>query len=249
MFDEVAEAYHTSTPPLPSEYIELMRETFNLQRLDNILDLGCGSGLLTFPLAEISRNVQGLDSSVELLRLAKQADSSDRVEWILASVENFQFPSNRYKLIISFESFHLFPQKDELVGRISQALTEAGFFSIGWCDYHWESPFRDVIIQTFSEHGITWGEWGYQSMPELKSIITNSPKLGPFCTKSIIVNDQCNKVGDIAEYLVSIEKSFRLSSSDRIKLQQKLKARFFDIAGGSVVRGKSQYSIAYTQRS
>ncbi len=48
-----------------------------------ILDLGCGTGLLTRTLARPDRVVIGVDPSVEMLSFARRQPGADRVTWIL----------------------------------------------------------------------------------------------------------------------------------------------------------------------
>jgi len=246
MFDEIAETYDATIPQLPPPYLDLIRQTFSLRESDRILDLGCGSGLLTFPLAEISKNVEGLDSSTELLRLGRDRDVNRCIEWVHSRVEDFTFLSNRYKLILAFESFHLFPQKAELIHRISRALIDGGYFGVGWCEYHWECILREIIIETFDEYGITWGEWGYQSVPELESII-GCCQLGPLIRENVCVPDQSSDLQDIAAYLVSIGKASRLSSDARRKLQEQLVSRFYCFTKAEVIGGTSVYSVSYAR--
>lgn len=47
-----------------------------------ILDLGCGTGLLTCELAVDGRRVVGIDPSPAMLRVARQRPGDDRVQWL-----------------------------------------------------------------------------------------------------------------------------------------------------------------------
>src|SRR5262245_37338928 len=47
-----------------------------------ILDLGCGTGLLTCELAVDGRRVVGVDPSAAMLAVARQRPGTDRVQWV-----------------------------------------------------------------------------------------------------------------------------------------------------------------------
>lgn len=60
-----------------------------------ILDVGCGGGILSEPLARIGAEVTGIDSSLELIEIAKahallDTTLSGRVNYIHSSIENFE---------------------------------------------------------------------------------------------------------------------------------------------------------------
>jgi len=144
-FDRVAESYDSSIPPLPEKYIQLIKTRFELSKNDKVIDLGCGSGLLTFALLRFSSKVQGIDSSRELIRIARKRDVEHRIEWILCPVEEFDFGCGHYKLIISFEAFHLFPDACTIFNRCAIALKPGGFFCVGWVNFEWEIPFKEIM--------------------------------------------------------------------------------------------------------
>ena len=53
-----------------------------------IVDLGCGTGLLTRKLAKDGRRVIGIDPSAPMLEHGKQQPGAERVEWILGDASN-----------------------------------------------------------------------------------------------------------------------------------------------------------------
>lgn len=55
------------------------------ERLDarRVVDLGCGTGILTVTLAGEQRTVVGVDPSTTMLRYARARPGGDRVEWVM----------------------------------------------------------------------------------------------------------------------------------------------------------------------
>ncbi len=59
----------------------------------NVLELACGSGRLTIPLAEAGRRMTGLDSSRQMLELARTKSRARQasVSWVLGDMTQFSF--------------------------------------------------------------------------------------------------------------------------------------------------------------
>jgi ubiquinone/menaquinone biosynthesis C-methylase UbiE len=64
-----------------------------------ILDIGCGTGLLTLPLANKRHQVTGVEPAAGMLAVAKSKDTSGLVHWVAATAEDFEV-SDRFDLAI-----------------------------------------------------------------------------------------------------------------------------------------------------
>src|SRR6266853_6593487 len=71
------------------------------------LDVGCGTGLSTMALKEISERVVGIDSSAEMIGLAR-ADSN--VKYQLANAEDLRFKDREFDLVTVSQAIHWFAQ-------------------------------------------------------------------------------------------------------------------------------------------
>ncbi len=75
---------------------------------DPVLELGCGTGRITIPIAKEGHKIIGLDISKELLRRAKsKAEKSDlEIDWIRDDMRTFSL-NKRFNLIfVPFNSIH-----------------------------------------------------------------------------------------------------------------------------------------------
>lgn len=80
----VAAAYAEHRRGYPAPVVDLLVETLGLPREASVLDLGCGTGQLTVPLAGRYDRVAGADPSPDMLALARSAAGSAPVAWLLA---------------------------------------------------------------------------------------------------------------------------------------------------------------------
>lgn len=247
-FDKLAFSYDSALTPLPTTYIDFLRRVCELKPHDRIVDLGCGSGLLTFPLKEIGCDVTGVDSSVELIRIANKRDRAKEIKWVLSRVESFAFDIDAFTAVLSFEAFHLFPAQTNLVKRCIPALHVGGTFGIGWCTFHWENVLKEAIVEVFASHGIDWGEWGYQRCDNLVDLVSRSENsLSQLAVEDLSV-DETTGVTQIATYLASIDKVAALDNAQRKALALDLETSFLKVISEPYLSGETVYSLAYTKK-
>jgi len=76
-----------------TSYQEILKPSIlsKLKTIDcsNLLDIGCGTGELTFEVANIAKNITALDLSPKSIKLAQQYYSSHKIEFINQDIESF----------------------------------------------------------------------------------------------------------------------------------------------------------------
>jgi SAM-dependent methyltransferase len=109
--------------------LEIARKTGN-----PVLELGCGTGRLTIPMAQAGVEITGLDLVDGMLERAKQKAGELPIPWVLADVRTFQL-DRTYRLI--FESGSVFqhmlsrPDQEAFLTRVREHLDEDGLFVFG----------------------------------------------------------------------------------------------------------------------
>lgn len=72
----------------PAAVVDVLADTFGLDSDSVVLDLGCGTGQLTLPLAGVAGAVIGADPQPDMLRLARQTGLDHgiaNISWLLAA--------------------------------------------------------------------------------------------------------------------------------------------------------------------
>src|SRR6266581_1586642 len=85
---EVADFYHRYRRGYPPPVIDAVVQAFELTTDDIAVDLGCGTGQLTLPLAGRVRAVAGVDPEPDMLlraRLAAAELNVTNVSWLIGS--------------------------------------------------------------------------------------------------------------------------------------------------------------------
>ena len=105
----VAERYLKGRPPYHSFVIEKIRKSLPVEESFSLaLDVGCGTGFSSVALKKIAEKVVGLDTSAEMLGLAKK---SEDIFYIVASAENLPFRESMFDLITVSQAIHWIDKK------------------------------------------------------------------------------------------------------------------------------------------
>jgi ubiquinone/menaquinone biosynthesis C-methylase UbiE len=101
-----AERYLKGRPDFHSNTIKHIKDYLRLdKKLNNALDVACGTGLSTKALLKIATNVFGTDISQEMLKLALQPD---KINYAVAPAEQQPFADNTFDLITVSSGVHWF---------------------------------------------------------------------------------------------------------------------------------------------
>jgi SAM-dependent methyltransferase len=99
-----------------------------------ILDLGCGTGRVTIPLARSGYDVTGLDVVPEMLERARVKASGLPVQWVEADARNYHL-EKKFRLILENGSvfMHMLTREDQaaFLKRVKEHLAPGGVFAVG----------------------------------------------------------------------------------------------------------------------
>lgn len=92
----IVELYDVDNPDGPDH--DFYRALADERSARTVLDLGCGTGMLTVSLARDGRRVAGVDPSRSMLDFARRRDGGDAVEWIEG--DSTAAPSGPFDLVV-----------------------------------------------------------------------------------------------------------------------------------------------------
>ncbi|MBE0670745.1 MAG: class I SAM-dependent methyltransferase [Anaerolineales bacterium] len=94
-----------------------------------VLELGCGTGRITIPLAQNGVEIVGLDVVPGMVDLARQKSEGMPIEWVVADVRNYQL-GRKFKLIFESGSVfhHMLTRQDQeaYLARVREHLEDEG---------------------------------------------------------------------------------------------------------------------------
>ena len=109
LYQTTAPYYARFRPGYPAAFLEHVIQRFGLDGRGRLLDLGCGTGQLTLPLAPHFAEVIGMDPEIEMLEEAhKRAQEVGirNIQWLRGSSADLHAGSGPVRLVTMGRSFH-----------------------------------------------------------------------------------------------------------------------------------------------
>jgi SAM-dependent methyltransferase len=128
LFKDTAWYYSRYRFGYPQEFFEYIAKLFDLDSQSRVLDLGCGTGQISIPLAKKAGEVIAVDSEQDMLEEAKkQAEKAgvQNIEWILDKAENINEDLGSFTLATMGASFHWMDQ-ELVLEKVCELLEQGG---------------------------------------------------------------------------------------------------------------------------
>jgi len=145
--ESVASVYNTR-PPYPGETFEILRGLLPEEEYPTVLDLGCGIGDLTIPLAMLTEHIDAVDFSAAMISQAQDRPGGGfpTIRWHCTSAEQFE-TEHTYSLICAGQSLH-WMDWGTLFPKIKQMLNSKGFLALADREvlgHPWSSQVKELI--------------------------------------------------------------------------------------------------------
>lgn len=93
-----------------------------------ILDIGCGAGLLTNALALNGHSVTGIDLSEQSLKIAQKRDTTQKVAYLPANAYNLPFQEKMFDVVCAMDILEHVESPEKLIAEASRVLKPNGLF-------------------------------------------------------------------------------------------------------------------------
>ena len=107
--------------------IQHIIKKLNIQPNQKILDIGCGGGILTEPLARLGAKVCGIDENENAIKVATDHAKKNKlnIDYKKMSFDKINF-SKKFDVIVCMEVLEHLYDVDMLVSKVSQILKPSG---------------------------------------------------------------------------------------------------------------------------
>ncbi len=93
----------------------------------SVLDLGCGYGWhCKYSEEHGASEILGIDSSLKMIDVAKNRNSGELITYIVCSLEEYDYPSKRWDIVISNLVLHYITDLDSIFKNIFKTLKNGG---------------------------------------------------------------------------------------------------------------------------
>lgn len=95
----------------------------------DVLDLGCGFGWhCRYAIENGANSVIGVDLSEKMLEKAKEINHLEGIEYVRKALEDVDYPSEKFDVVVSSLTFHYIESYDVMVQNIYHSLKPKGHF-------------------------------------------------------------------------------------------------------------------------
>lgn len=111
---------------------EGIKRQINLKPDFKVLDFGCGTGLVSFFLADSVGQIVGLDSSKGMVEVFNRKATENGIKAVAYQIDLFNedFEEKEFDLIVSSMVFHHIKEPAEMLKRLSKHLKNGGYIAV-----------------------------------------------------------------------------------------------------------------------
>ena len=147
-WDKAAPHFHKRAKK--DDYHDLLFSKLILNENDSLLDLGCGEGSITLPIAKQVRKVTGVDSSTKMLELLNQRAQEQNIkniDTILKSLEDISYEEiGDYDVVLASRSLNGIIPIEETLKTINEIANKYVFITLfGPENWKIEKEFNEYI--------------------------------------------------------------------------------------------------------
>jgi predicted NUDIX family phosphoesterase/2-polyprenyl-3-methyl-5-hydroxy-6-metoxy-1,4-benzoquinol methylase len=144
------------------QFIKQIKETKDY-KTSSVLDIGCGTGILTEIIAEHVGNVIGVDYSCESINIARLNTNKKNVRYECTEIENYH-PRILFDTVISNMTFHTVENIQKVIQNVYRLLIRGGrlIFSLPHPRYY---PLRERVRKIFLADGYDYNKESFHKIP------------------------------------------------------------------------------------
>jgi 2-polyprenyl-6-hydroxyphenyl methylase/3-demethylubiquinone-9 3-methyltransferase len=114
----------------------------------NIIDIGCGGGILTESLTTTNNSVSGLDASCEAITIAKEHAKQNNlnIRYINSTIEAFVAIENKeFDVISCMEMLEHVPDPESIIASIAKIIKKNGYFFASTLNRNLKSYLLSIV--------------------------------------------------------------------------------------------------------
>lgn len=114
-------------------FTDALRSAVDLKKVETAMEYGSGTGLMSFALKDLIRNIYLMDQSVEMTKVAKQKCEAQQIRNLHPTQYDLlkdALPENRFDLIFILLTLHHVRETETLLSKFKSLLNPRGILAI-----------------------------------------------------------------------------------------------------------------------
>jgi ubiquinone/menaquinone biosynthesis C-methylase UbiE len=158
LFDGVADRYEAYRPGYPARVLEFVAATAGLGPGAAVLEIGCGTGQLTEPLARAGFRLTAIDIGPSLIAAARRRVLGADVSFQVTSFEDLAAADASFDLVISAAAFHWI-DPGVAFSKSARLLRPGGWIALLGAEERYDEPLGAALESLWVRHVDTGGAW------------------------------------------------------------------------------------------
>lgn len=186
LFKGAARDYARYRPGYPKEFFDQVIRYFSLDGKGRLLDLGCGTGQITIPLARHFEEAVGLDIDADMLAVGKEEAEKagiKNIKWLQKRAEDISQEMGAFRLATMAASFHWMEQ-DAVLVKVYEILERGGGLVIVsgsssvWKNTEksgWKGKVKEIIQKYLGEQRRAGSSFYVEPKEKFETVVAHSP--------------------------------------------------------------------------
>ena len=193
MFNPIRIEYITE---ITKKYFKITKNKANFLEGLNILDIGCGGGLISEPMARLGANVTGIDASEKNISIAKSHSNKSelQINYLTASPENLN-DKEKFDIILNLEIVEHVDNVDLYIKSCNKLLKKNGLMFTATLNRSFVSYVKAIIGAEYILRWLPIGthDWNKFIKPEELESILFQERFSTLDIKGLKFNPFINK--------------------------------------------------------
>lgn len=180
---------------------------------ENILDLGCGGGILTEKLAKHGANIIALDKSKELIKLAKSRESIHSIKIKYLNMDVIDFLKNckiKFDTIICMELLEHIENKIKVIKLLKNVIKKNGIIILSSLNKNTLTYIKIILLAEFILNKLPKNTHNFKNLVKINELKKCKKKLKITDIKEINYNPilKYSKITKLPEinYIITLKK-------------------------------------------
>lgn len=147
----------------------------------NIIDIGCGGGILTESLVTLNNNVHGLDASLDAINIAKEHSkiSSLNIKYVNSTIEDFAKNNTiEFDVVTCMEMLEHVPNPESIIESIAKIIKKDGLFFASTLNRNLKSYLLSIVAAEHILKMVPQGTHQYSKFIKPYELMKTAEKYG-----------------------------------------------------------------------
>ncbi|MBQ4464810.1 MAG: class I SAM-dependent methyltransferase [Oscillospiraceae bacterium] len=165
VWDFYAPAYNVFMSGSKRAYQEMNERIRTVIKNKRVLELACGTGLISKAVADASRSYIATDFSEQMLAQAQRGKRPEQLMFSKADAADLPFKDNSFDVVIISNALHIVPDPERVLSECKRVLARGGVLIapnfIHQEASHWQQIWTQALIRAGIAFESSWDEESY----------------------------------------------------------------------------------------